>query len=374
MSHAEETPESPVHDAEPREIAAILTDMRRLAATVLALSLVAACGGGDDDEAASTTTTEKSTTTTLQADIAEGAFPLTGQPGNNSPNLSRVTLAIKYDNAPKARMQAGLNRADVIYEEKVEDGVTRFLALFHSDEPTEAIGPIRSARTTDIALLVPLNRPLFAYSGTNDVFQKAIDTAPLVDLSPNKANVYFRQRGRPAPYNLFSTTRAFFGLAPQGAQPPPNLFAYRAEGAPFEGAGIAPANGVNVVYKGRNITTIADWTWNASAGVYERSTDGVPHLDAIDNSRVNAKNLIVQFADYVDTGERDTSGEPVPEGKLVGEGEAWIFSDGKLVKGRWSKASMEAVTVFTDSDGKKVRLAPGRTWLEIPPPGSATLR
>lgn len=351
--------------------------MRRTAAILLAISLsvLAACGGGGEEEAATTTTTKKATTTTaVEADIAPGSFPLTGTPASGSANASRIALAVKYDNAPKARMQAGLNRADVVYEEKVEDGVTRFLAIFHSDQPTEAIGPIRSARTTDIALAVPLKRPLFAYSGTNDTFQRAIDQAPLVDVSPNKANVYFRQRGRAAPYNLFARASDFFGLAPQGAVPPPPLFAYRAEGAPFEAAGIAPGNGVNVVYKGRRVTTIADWTWNAAAGVYERSTDGVPHVDAIDNSRVSAKNLIVQFADYVDTGQRDTSGEPVPEAKLVGEGEAWVFSDGKLVKGRWSKASMEAVTVFTDSAGKKLRLAPGRTWVEIPPPGTSTLR
>ena len=342
---------------------------------VLSLSLVAACGGGDDDEAATSTTTEKATTTTaLQADIAEGAFPLSGLAGNNSPNLGRITLAVKYDNAPKARMQAGLNRADVVYEEKVEDGVTRFLALFHSDEPTEAIGPIRSARTTDIALLVPLNRPLFAYSGTNDVFQAAINAAPLVDLSPNKANVYFRQKGRPAPYNLFGRTSDFFARAPQGAQPPPPLFAYRAEGAPFEGAGVAPAAGVTVTFRGRNITTVTDWTWDASAGVFKKGVDGQPHIDPLTNEQVNAKNVIVQTAEYVNTAERDQSGEPVPEAKLVGEGEALIFSDGKVVKGRWSKASMEAVTVFTDSSGKKVRLHPGRTWVLIPPPGSATLR
>lgn len=349
--------------------------MRRLAAALLALSVVAACGGGDDEEAAPTTTTEKATTTTTaQADIAAGAFPLTGLPGNNSPNLGRITLAVKYDNAPKARMQAGLNRADVVYEEKVEDGVTRFLALFHSDQPDQAIGPIRSARTTDIALLVPLKRPLFAYSGTNPVFQAAIDAAPLVDLSPNKANVYFRQKGRPAPYNLFANTGDFFARSPAGAQPPPPLFAYRADGAPFEGAGVAPAGGVTVVFRGRRVITTTDWTWDAGAGLYKKSVDGQPHIDPLTNEQVNAKNVIVQIAEYVNTAERDQSGEPVPEGKLVGEGEAWIFSDGKVVKGRWSKASMEAVTVFTDSSGQKVRLHPGRTWVLIPPPGSATLR
>ena len=349
--------------------------MRRIAATVLVLSVLAACGGGDDDDAAPTTTTEKpATTTTVASDIAAGAFPLTGLPANNSPNLNRVTLAVKYDNAPKARMQSGINRADVVYEEKVEDGVTRFLALFHSDEPTEAIGPIRSARTTDIALLVPLKRPLFAYSGTNNVFQAAIDAAPLVDLSPNKANVYFRQKGRPAPYNLFGKTSDFFARAPQGSQPPPPLFAYRADGTPFEGAGVAASNGVTVVFKGRRVITTTDWTWDAAAGLYKKQVDGQPHTDPLTNEQVNAKNVIVQVAEYVNTAERDQSGEPVPEAKLVGEGEAWIFSDGKVVKGRWSKASMEAVTVFTDSSGKKVRLHPGRTWVLIPPPGSATLR
>lgn len=348
--------------------------MRRISAAVLALALLAACGGGGDEDAATTTTSQAPTTTAVEPDIAPGAFPLTGIAANDSPNLGRIALAVKYDNAPKARMQAGLNRADVVYGEKVEDGVTRFLAIFHSDAPAEAIGPIRSARTTDIALAVPLNRPLFAYSGTNATFQRAIDSAPLVDVSPNKANVYFRQPGRAAPYNLFARAADFFGRAPQGSAAPPPLFAYRAEGRPFEGAGIAPASGVTVVYRGRRITTTAEWTWDAGAGVYRLATDGQPHVDPLDNQQVNARNLIVQITEYVDTGQRDQSGEPVPEAKLVGEGEAWILSDGKVVKGKWSKASMEAVTVFTDASGKKARLAPGRTWVEIPPPGSATLR
>ncbi len=347
--------------------------MRRSAGVLAIALLVAACAGGGDDDAATSTTRAPTTTTAPDPDIAAGAFPLTGTPANGSPNATRVALAVKYDNAPKARMQHGLNRADVIYEEKVEDGVTRFLALFHSTD-ADPIGPVRSARTTDIALAVPLRRPLFAYSGTNTTFQRAIDAAPLVDLSFDKVNVYYRERSRPAPYNIYASTKALFGLAPQGSTSPPPLFAYRVAGRPFTGAGVAAATGVDLTYAGENITTRVDWTWDSRLGAFVRKTDGQQHVDAIDNQPVTATSLIIQIVDYVDTGERDTSGAVVPEGKLVGEGEAWVLSDGKVVKGRWSKSSMEAVTRYTDSEGNVIRITPGRTWIELPPPGGAVLR
>jgi len=75
----------------------------------------------------------------------------------------------------------------------------------------------------------------------------------------------------------------------------------------------------------------------------------------------------VQFIDYHDTGIRDRSNSPVPEGQLVGSGQAWIFTDGMVIKGHWSKASASAVTSYTDDAGKPVLLTPGRTWIELPP-------
>ena len=78
---------------------------------------------------------------------------------------------MKIDNHRDARPHAGLNQADVVYEEIVE-GITRFFAIFHSTD-ADPIGPIRSARTTDVDLLNQLNRPLFAWSGGNaDVVQR----------------------------------------------------------------------------------------------------------------------------------------------------------------------------------------------------------
>ncbi|HET9769741.1 MAG TPA: DUF3048 domain-containing protein, partial [Acidimicrobiia bacterium] len=100
------------------------------------------------------------------------ASPLTGLPMDIK-RSKRPALVVKIDNAPKARPQVGLNQADVVFEEGVEGGITRFAALFHSEE-SKPVGPVRSARTTDIKLLSALRHPLFAYSGANATFQRYI--------------------------------------------------------------------------------------------------------------------------------------------------------------------------------------------------------
>jgi hypothetical protein len=142
----------------------------------------------------------------------------------------------------------------------------------------------------------------------------------------------------------------------------------------------APAGGVTLLFTGRVTTSVA-WAWDAGAGVWRRSeityrpgesSTRTPHLDAA-GQQVTAHNVVVQLVDYVDTGERDQSGEPVPEAKLLGQGEAWVLTGGKVVKGRWERTSVDQVTRFLDAAGKPIELTPGTTWLELPKPGGATL-
>ena len=87
-----------------------------------------------------------------------------------------------------------------------------------------------------------------------------------------------------------------------------------------------------------------------------------------------AKNVMVQFTTYHDTGYRDRSNTLVPEADLVGEGEAWLLADGKVIKGHWTKPDLNAATAFTDGSGAPLKLTPGQTWLELPKPGDGTLR
>jgi hypothetical protein len=335
---------------------------------VAALSLAAtACGGGGDDadDAVDTTTTEETTTTTA---APPPVAPLTGLPID--PALAgRPALVVKMDNVePKARRQAGLNQADVVYEERVEGSVTRLLAVFHSTDAAP-VGPVRSARTSDIGLVSPLNRPFFAWSGANATFAQRIRAANVTDVGVDRAREqYQRASDRPAPSNLMlKSTAEIRGLPADGSGPPPALFTYRAEGeAP---AGLEPTTAVGVSYGTSAGSAPVEYRWNGSG--WARTQKGTPHVDA-DGAQVAPANVIIQFVPYAGSDVVDQFGTPIPEAQLLGEGDAWILTMGGLIPGRWHKPNLDSVTTYTDAAGAPVKLTPGRTWVALPMAGGAT--
>ena len=106
-----------------------------------------------------------------------GPNALTGMPGINGP-----VLFVKIDDTQPAHPQIGLGKADVIYIEQVEGGLTRLAAVFSSQLPP-FIGPIRSARISDIDLMANYGRPAFAYSGAQKLFLPVIKAANMVTES-----------------------------------------------------------------------------------------------------------------------------------------------------------------------------------------------
>jgi hypothetical protein len=336
------------------------------AAVVLAL-LGAACGGGGKKDDAASSTTQPPPSTGPAPTVAANADPLTGLPHDPSAP-ARAVLIVKIDNAPKARPQAGINDADVVVEEGVEGGVTRFATLFHSRDAV-SVGPVRSARSTDLLFAQQLGRPLFAYSGANAVFAELVRKAPLVDVGVGRfPAIYRRQPGRPAPYNLFSDPRALYAAAPGDRTPPPPLFSYRAAGEAPPPAGSEPAPRVQAVWK-LNITTTVVYAWDEASQTFRRTTDGAPHLDA-GGLQVAPENVVFQVVGYRNTGLVDRSGAAVPEAELIGEGEAWVLTAGRLVKGHWSRPSEAQTTTYTLPSGEPIKLTPGRTWLELVPLGN----
>ena len=296
--------------------------------------------------------------------------PLTGLP-LDPVGARRPVLVVKIDNAPKARPQVGLNAADVVFEEGVEGGITRFAALFHS-KSANPVGPVRSARSTDISIVSALNHPLFAYAGANDVFKEYVARAPLVDVGvDNYPDRYHRDAARPSPNNLFSATDRLFDLAPDGSRPPPALFAYRAPGEAATGAGASPASRVQVFWRASKETVVL-WEWDGTAQGWRRTQNGEAHVDAA-GRQVTPRNVVVQFVTYRDTGLVDSSGTAVPEGEVIGEGDAWVLTGGVLIPARWSKPSAEEVTRYVDASGADVRLAPGPSWVELVPPGQGSV-
>jgi hypothetical protein len=296
-----------------------------------------------------------------------GDSPLTGI-GVGGYATGHPALVVKLDNVGAARPQQGINEADVVFEEMVEGGFTRFAAVYHST-PADPVGPIRSARSTDVALLAPLYHPLFSYSGANRDFQKLIRESSMVDvgvdLYPGK---YFRHKGRKAPQNLFSNTSQLHALSSPDAQAPPPLFSYRGAGTrPSEpGARAISRASAKFFYDGKERTSVS-YDWDAGSNSWTRIQNNSLHVDT-EGRKVAPTNVIFQFVHYRNTGYVDSSGAKVPEADVVGAGDAWILSAGYLVPVRWEKRDLNDVTVFRGEDGRYARLLPGRTWVELIPP------
>jgi hypothetical protein len=293
-------------------------------------------------------------------------LPLLGTRGDVP---DRPALAVKIENTERGRPQTGLTQADVVYEEMVEGGLTRLLAVYQSQDP-DTVGPVRSARSTDIGLLAELGRPLFAWSGANPTFAAAVRAADIVDVGAEAApDAYRRSDDRQAPYNLYASPdelRAAGEQADPDLGPPPALFRYRPEGAPLEAGDAEPVSGYATDGAAGLATTIG-WRWDERSGTWLRTQDGTPHVDT-DGTQVGAANVVIRFTAYGDSGVRDSAGAVVPEAETVGDGDAWLLTDGQVQRGRWAKPDAEGATTFTSSDGSPLRLTPGRTWIEVLPP------
>ena len=335
------------------------------AAVVLLAGVAAAlvgAGGGEEAAAPTTTSTTAAPTTTT---TAAPVLALTGLPVGDPAVAGRPALVVKVDNSGRARDRlAGVNGADVVYVERVEGGATRLAAVFHSTDSD--VGPVRSARTTDLALTANLNRPLFAYSGANSGVLDQVRAANLVDLGFDARPGDYQVRGSGV-LRFYIDTAAFFAMAPPEAGPPPQLFAYRSEGEEVDAAGAEDSPGVSIAYGGEANTQVR---YEVVPEGWARVQDGTAYVDA-GGTQVVPANVIVQFSEYRDSGFVDVVGAPSPEAVTVGEGEAWVLTGGKLIRGRWSRPEPGAVTTYTDSAGAPIELTPGRTWIELAPLGSA---
>lgn len=327
---------------------------RRLPAlAAVAALLFAACSGGGDGGAVARAPSTEDPTTTL-APIA----PLTGLPLTDQARLARPALIIKVENAPVSRPQSGLDVADVVFEEIVEGGVTRFLAVFHSTD-ADLVGPVRSVRPSDPEIASPFGG-LFGYSGGIPTFIQSLQRTPGItdvgvdrlDEGPDKP--YTRRAGRRAPSNLYTATAKLYAKAPAGLRPPPRFAEFLPAGQPFAAAGATPATNLTATVG----TTSVAFTYDAASKTYRRT-------GLAEGATVAPTNVIVQFTRYQETDETDLTNTTVEKAVTVGTGDALILSGGMAVRGKWSKSSASAFTTYTDASGAPVKLAAGRTWVEL---------
>jgi hypothetical protein len=334
----------------------------RLLAALLAFGLVAgACSSGGDDEDAEPEPEEVA----QELEEAGAPWPLTGLPIEGDPLQSlRPALIVKIDNSEEARPQVGLNAADIVYEERVE-GITRFAAVFHSTSQAP-VGPVRSARSSDIDIITPYNNPIFAWGGANNGVAAQIEGAEVVSRNIDSAAVEdkFRDDERAAPHNLFITSTDDLWADPGDARSAPAQLQYRAPDSPA-GTGAAPTPGVNIQYQGGGVEV--DYVYDQARQGWVRFQNGTPHVDS-DGVAVAPANVAVLYTEYAASPADPRS----PDAQTVGSGEATIFlGDGTVVQGTWSRDSAANPYTILDTAGQPILFTPGRTWVALPTAGTA---
>lgn len=286
--------------------------------------------------------------------------PLTGvEPKGEVPQ--RPALAVKVENLPASRPQTGLSWADVVYEEPVEAGITRFIAVYQCQDAGR-IEPVRSARLTDPPVLVQFGHPLFAYAGGVPQVVAKVREAGLVDVNFNTAiadQAYHRDPNRLAPHNLYTSTRALYGAARSDEGPPDPVFTYSTD-VPER------ARRVRQAHVPFSFSSDVYWRWSGGSRRWLRSHGTEPHRLS-DGSQVSATNVVVQMVRVVNTDIHDANGVVSPEAITVGRGKAYVFRNGRVIVGTWSRPKLGDVTEFRDARGDEIALAPGKTWVELVP-------
>lgn len=340
----------------------------RLPAVVLAL-VVAACSGGASDTTTNSTTTSTVPPTSASAPTTTEApattvddrprSPINGLPVDDPDTLERRVLAVKIDNHWNARPQSGILEADGVFEILVEGGLTRFMTVFHSSD-SEHLGPIRSGRPSDAALVRPLEAVL-AISGGQPWVRQGISDLGVPYLSDTRPGM-FRFTERRAPHNLYGNTIELRQVADERQipdEPPPTSLWEFGEG--LEGAG--EASHIRFTFSG---TTTTEWLWDGTT--YYRSIDG-KESDWIDPEgevqRISADVLIALVGEqYTASG---SSGSSVPATDTTGSGPFYLFHNGQVVEGTWEREDATQPFTLTDGEGDELTVPAGFPWISVVP-------
>lgn len=283
----------------------------------------------------------------------------TGGTLTGTEDVAKAVYVVKIDDTAAAHPQIGINQADVVYIEQVEGGLTRLAAIFSSQLPLE-IGPVRSARISDIELLAQYGKVAFLYSGAQTKFRPVLRNANLIDLSAEHESpkLYPRKPGRIAPVDMVINTEELIRITDER-----KLDIAKSKNMGWKFGKRDKAQGEPV------ISALIKWpaakyqvNWNSKG--WAISQNNSPEFDA-DGKIVAPKTFVIQKVLITDSEYSDKFGGVTPFSASVGEGDAWVLRDGFAIKGRWSRATESEGTKWLDEAGKEIKFATGQVWIAL---------
>ncbi|CAB4734318.1 unannotated protein [freshwater metagenome] len=281
---------------------------------------------------------------------------LTNLPGKNGP-----VLAVKIDDTVPAHPQVGLASADVVYIEQVEGGLTRIAAIFTNKVPA-LIGPVRSARISDIEILAQYGKVGFAYSGAQSKMRPVLSAANLVNMSAeiNPPSIYQTDSNRFSPTNMMLDANALLKktIETEGK----SIDTVRSVGWQFG----------KMAETAKKITSASvKWpaskyeiAWSKTEKRWLLTYNGKPNLDS-DGKQLGSPNFVIQKVAITNSIYHDKVGGITPLSNTVGSGSGYLLRDGKVVAINWQRPSAEVGTIWTLANGEVANFADGQVWIAL---------
>ena len=269
-------------------------------------------------------------------------------------------LVVKIDDTVSARPQIGIDRADVVYIEQVEGGLTRLAAVFSSEIPT-LIGPIRSARISDIEILAQYGRVVFAYSGAQSKMLPVISAANLNDYGAQRQSptIYTRDESRTSPTNMVLRADLLLEKVRSDGR---EIAQSRTVGWTF---GDLP-NGGTAITEAKIIWPAASYElkWSPTEERWLVFNNGVPNMSA-SGTQHGPTTFVIQDVEILPSEYGDKFGGVTPYSKTIGTGTGFVLRDGQYFAATWSRPDELSGTTWRTLDGSELPFARGQVWIAL---------
>lgn len=371
-----------------------------LAAIIIAMTMLAGCGkeelpspivptlegepiedeSGNIDESEDQGIVADTTTITDRVEV-DGKMQsyLTGE-WKDVDVVKRRNMAVMIPNNKPALPQYGLSKASIIYEAPVEGRITRLMAMFEDYDDLDHIGPVRSSRDYYVyeamvydsiyvnwGLAVPFVAPIINTDQIDNVSQsnEGIDTPAPEAFDRIKRSGYateftgylfidgyedaVERLGYDTEYRSNRFKQAFT-FANDG---------HRAEYEQYpEATKIYP--GGQSSNSGGYGNANPCFTYNEEDGLYYRSQYGGAQIDEMNGEQLAVSNVVFKICH----GEvREPADKDYLAFQVHGQGDAYVFTNGKVIKGTWVHNSNYEPNLFLDENGNEIVFNQGKTWI-----------
>ena len=280
---------------------------------------------------------------------------LTGLKGSDGP-----VLVVKIDDTNLAHPQVGLRSADVVYIEQVEGGLTRLAAVFSSKIPG-VVGPVRSARISDIELLAQYGKVAFSYSGAQRKLLPVIAAANLFDVGANKYGpaFYANDPARIAPYAMMVKAPELLSAASErGVSAAVSKdMGWKFGQAPED---LLPISSAHISWPAGSY----DAEWSIEEDRWLLKHNGNPNIDDT-GFNLGPKTFVIQIVSITDSIYKDKVGGVTPFSATVGEGKCYLLRNGGYLPCTWNRPTEMSGTSFSDLSGAEVTFEKGQIWFAL---------